>query len=220
VHAALGDARSVVNVGAGTGSYEPADRSVVGVDPSSVMLSQRTAGAAPAVRGTAEALPFPDRAFDAAMAVLTIHHWSDLDAGLVEVARVARRQVVLTFDQDFAKDLWMWAYFPGANAVESSRAPSIESLVARLGADRVEVVPVPHDCTDGFGGAYWRRPDAYLDPRVRAGISSLAVLDDDELRPCLERLAADLESGTWHERNAELLGLDEIDLGYRLVIAD
>ena len=114
----------------------------------------------------------------------------------------------------------MWQYFPGANAVEHSRAAWIDHVVAQLDADRVEVVPVPHDCEDGFGGAYWRRPEAYLDPDVRAGISSLAVLDDAELQPCVDRLRADLESGVWHERHADLLELDEVDLGYRLVIAD
>jgi len=217
---ALVDAASVVNVGAGTGSYEPADRRVVGVEPSEVMLAQRLPGAAPALCGTAESLPFPDRAFDAALVVLTLHHWSDLDAGLAELRRVADRRVVLMFDQRMAADVWPWReYFPAANAVEAKRAPAVDHIVDALGGGRVETVLVPHDCIDGFGGAYWRRPEAYLDPEVRACISSLAVLSADELEPGLVRLRDDLESGAWHERHADLLALEEIDLGYRLVIA-
>lgn len=217
--AALGDARSVVNVGAGTGSYEPDDRAVVAVEPSEVMLAQRAAEAAPVVRGVAEVLPFPDSAFDAALGVLTVHHWSDLDAGLAELCRVAARRVVLAFDQPKAATFWLAEYFPETAAIEAARAPRLEHIVDALAADRVAIVPIPHDCTDGFAGAYWRRPDAYLDPGVRAGISSLAVMPDHELEPGLARLRADLESGAWHERHADLLALDEIDLGYRLVIA-
>lgn len=220
IHAALGDAETVVNVGAGTGSYEPSDRRVVAVEPSTVMLAQRPSVAAPAVRAVVEALPFGDAAFDAAMGVLTLHHWNDVDAGLDEVCRVAPRRVVLTFDHALEADLWMWHYFPAASALDATRAPSIEHVADRLGADRIEVVPVPHDCTDGFGGAYWRRPEAYLDADVRASISSLAVLDDAQLEPGLTRLRAELESGAWHEAHADLLALDEVDLGYRLVISD
>jgi len=218
--AALGDARTVVNVGAGTGSYEPDDCVVVGVEPSEVMLAQRAAEAAPVVRGVAEALPFPDSAFDAALGVLTVHHWSDLDAGLAEMSRVAPRRVVLAFDEPKSAAFWLAAdYFPETAAIESARAPQLEQVVDGLAAARVEVVPIPHDCTDGFAGAYWRRPGAYLDPGVRAGISSLAVVPDRVLEPGLTRLRADLESGAWRERHADLLALEEIDLGYRLVIA-
>jgi SAM-dependent methyltransferase len=218
---ALGDARRVVNVGAGTGSYEPTDRIVVAVEPSEVMLAQRDEGAAPVVRGLAEALPFTDGAFDAAMGVLTVHHWTDLDAGLAELCRVAPRRVVLGFDEPQSSSFWLVSdYFPETGAIESARAPQLEQLVDGLGATRVEVVPVPHDCTDGFAGAYWRRPEAYLDPAVRAGISSLAAMDDAVLEPGLSRLRADLDSGAWHDRHADLLGLDEIDLGYRLIITD
>lgn len=216
---ALGDARRVVNVGAGTGSYEPDDRMVVAVEPSEVMLAQRPAVAAPAVRGFAEALPFRNDAFDAVMGVLTVHHWTDLVAGLAELCRVAPRRVVLAFEEPQSATYWLADYFPETAAVEATRAPRIEQVVDGLGADRVEVVPVPCDCADGFAGAYWRRPEAYLDPAVRAGISSLAVLGPDELEPGLTRLRADLDSGAWHERHADLLGLEELDLGYRLLIA-
>ena len=219
--AALGDTRRVLNVGAGTGSYEPSDRMVVAVEPSEVMIAQRGARSAPVVRGVAEQLPFPDRAFDAVLAVLTIHHWSDHARGLHEMQRIAPRRVALVFDSRAAESMWLWGeYLPEAAALDSSRTPTVEQVVAGLGADRVEVVPVPHDCADGFGGAYWRRPERYLHPDARHGISSLAALPDEIVGPALVRLRDDLASGLWHERHSDLLILDEIDLGYRLVIAD
>jgi SAM-dependent methyltransferase len=218
---ALGDARSVCNIGAGTGSYEPDDRVVVAVEPSEVMLAQRAPGAAAAVRGVAEALPFSDDEFDATLAVLTVHHWSDVAAGLAELCRVAPRRVVLGFDEPQSADFWLVAdYFPEAAAVESVRAPQVEQIVDGIGASRVEVVPVPHDCVDGFAGAFWRRPEAYLDPQVRTGISSFSILPADVVARAVAELRADLESGAWHERHADLVVLDEIDLGYRLVVAD
>jgi SAM-dependent methyltransferase len=218
---ALGDARRVLNVGAGAGSYEPTDRSVVAIEPSEVMIGQRAPDAAPVVRGVAERLPFPDGSFDAVLGVLTVHHWSDVARGLAEMRRVAPRRVVLGFDEPQSSSYWLPAdYFPVIAAVESVRAPQLEDVVDGLGATRVEVVPVPHDCTDGFAGAYWRRPEAYLDPAVRCGMSSLAILPDEVVEPALARLRADLESGAWHERHADLLARDEIDLGYRLVISD
>jgi SAM-dependent methyltransferase len=173
------------------------------------------------VRGVAEHLPFPDGTYDAALAVLTVHHCSDVARGLSEMRRVAPRCVVLGFDEPQSSAYWLAAdYFPVVAAVESVRAPQLEDIVEGLGATRVEAVPVPHDCTDGFAGAYWRRPEAYLDPAVRSGISSLASLPDEIVEPALARLRADLDSGAWHERHADLLELDEIDLGYRLVISD
>jgi SAM-dependent methyltransferase len=218
---ALGDAESVLNVGAGTGSYEPHDRRVIAVEPSEVMLEQRGPSSAPAIRGMAERLPFSDRSFDAALAILTIHHWIDRDAGLAEMRRTAARRIALVFDQPAAESMWLWAdYFPEAAALDAKRAPQLKEVVSGLEATRVEEVLIPHDCADGFGGAYWRRPERYLDPAVREGISSLAVLPDGLVERGLERLRADLESRAWHERHGELLGLDEIDLGYRLVIAD
>jgi SAM-dependent methyltransferase len=221
ITAALGDARSVVNVGAGAGSYEP-PQTVLAVEPSSVMIGQRPAGAAPVVRACAEALPLADGAADAVMAVLTVHHWSDLEVGIAELRRVARRRiVVLTWDQPAFRSFWLVReYLPEAAAFDDTRAVPVERLAALLGGARVEAVPVPHDCTDGFGAAYWRRPEAYLDPDVRGGISSLAVIPDDLLAPALGQLRADIDSGAWHERHADLLALDEIDLGYRLVISE
>jgi len=219
VVAALADASSVINVGAGTGSYEPADRRVVGVEPSRVMIAQRPRGSAPVVQGVAEALPFPDGTFDAAMAILTVHHWRDFRRGVDEMQRVARRRVVvLTWDPDcFANSFWLVRdYLP--EALERERGlPTVNDVVAALCRSRVEAIPVPHDCTDGFFGAYWRRPAAYLDAGVRASISALARLEDELVRVALERLADDLSSGAWERRYGNLYRLEQVDLGYRLV---
>jgi SAM-dependent methyltransferase len=219
VWAALGDARTVVNVGAGTGSYEPADREVIAVKPSPVMRAQRPPAAAPAVAGSAEALPFEDDAFDAAMAVLTLHHWGDWRAGCAELRRVAReRVVVFSWDPSYVSRMWLGPeYFPGQGERDVAGFPALDEQAAALDA-RVEVVAVPWDCRDGFFSAYWRRPEAYLDPTVRAGISTLARRPPAELAEGLERLRADLEDGTWARRHADLLALDELDLGYRLLV--
>ena len=218
IRRALGGAGSVVNVGAGSGSYEPPE-TVLAVEPSAVMIGQRPPGLAPAVQATAEAIPLADGEVDAALAVLTVHHWPDLARGFAEMRRVARRIVVLTWDPGMARSFWLSAEYLPDEAVEwdVARCPPLD-LVAGLIGDGVEVtpVPVPHDCTDGFFGAFWRRPDAYLDPVVRAGISNLAHLGD-ALLPAFDRLAADLESGEWHRRHADLLERPELDLGYRIV---
>jgi SAM-dependent methyltransferase len=222
IHAALGNATDVINVGAGTGSYEP-PRTVLAIEPSQVMLAQRPPHAAPAVRAVAERLPLRDNAADAVMALLTVHHWTGLAAGIAELRRVARRRVViLTWDQRiFRERFWLVReYLPQAAAFDDSRDVPIDRLVPLLGGARQEPVPVPHDCTDGFGAAYWRRPHAYLDPRVRAGISMLAQTGEGALAPGLARLADDLATGRWHDRHADLLALDAIDVGYRLLVAD
>jgi SAM-dependent methyltransferase len=216
---ALGDARTVVNVGAGTGSYEPPDRAVTAVEPSAVMIAQRLPEAAPAVQASAEALPFDDASFDAAMAVLTIHHWSDFHAGCAELRRVAReRVVVFSWDPTYVGRMWVGPeYFPQYAEEDVAGFPSLPDQAAALDAD-VEVVPIPWDCRDGFFGAFWRRPEAYLDPAVRAGISTLAKRSEDELAEGLARLRADLESGAWARRHADLLERDALDLGYRLLV--
>jgi SAM-dependent methyltransferase len=214
---ALGDARSVVNVGAGAGSYEPADRAVVAVEPSGEMVRQRATDAAPAVRACAEQLPFRDRAFDAAMAVLTIHHWADAACGLAEMRRAARgRVVILTWDPGHTGWWLVRDYFPEIPEFDRRTFPSIETMRAALGQIEVHPVPVPADCVDGFLGAYWRRPEAYLDDGARGAISAFPRLSDVDAR--LACLRADLADGTWHARNADLLALDELDLGYRLVV--
>jgi SAM-dependent methyltransferase len=222
IHAALGDARSVVNVGAGTGSYEPGDRTVTAVEPSVVMRAQRPADAAPVIDASAEALPFPDDAFDAAMAVLSDHHWRDHDRGVDELGRVACRRVVLfTWDPGTVWESWLVRDYLPAFTRLIAEGYTPERTLDRLGGrGRIEPVPIPHDCRDGFLHAYWRRPDAYLDPRVRAGISAFAKLDAPDVETAMARLASDLATGAWHRRHQELLELDELDLGYRLVVAE
>jgi SAM-dependent methyltransferase len=218
IEQALGDAVSVVNVGAGAGSYEPPGRDVIAVEPSGVMIAQRPRGSAPVVRARAEQLPFADGAFDAAMAVLTLHHWDDVETGLAEMLRVARRVVVLTWDQRVCDRFWLVEeYVPEIAVLDAERAVSVERLTELLGGAEIRTVPIPHDCTDGFLGAYWRRPEAYLDPEARAAISSLAALGD-QAAGGLERLESDLHSGAWQRRHADLLARDELDVGYRLVI--
>jgi SAM-dependent methyltransferase len=217
---ALGNARAVVNVGAGTGSYEPDDREVVAVEPSEVMIGQRPENAALVVRGVAEALPFHDGAFDAALAVLTVHHWTDAARGLAELRRVARQQVVFTWGPSRLATFWLTRDYLWQPEAFDQASASLGQTAATLAPARIETVPIPHDCTDGFYAAYWRRPEAYLDPEVRDAISCFELIPADVVERALARLAADLESGEWHRRNAGLLELEELDLGYRLVIGD
>jgi len=218
IHDALGTARTVLNVGAGAGSYEPADRDVVAVEPAALMVAQRPPGSAPAVRARAESLPFADGAFDAVMGVLTLHHWTDARHGLAECRRVARERVVLLTWDPASGDFWLVRdYFPDLLAADRPRFPPIDALLDALGGGGVRPLPIPADCVDGFLGAYWRRPAAYLDADVRRGISSFARLTDVDAP--LARLRDDLASGAWRRRNGMLLDLDELDLGYRLVVA-
>jgi len=221
VRAALGPARTVLNVGAGTGSYEPADLSVVAVEPARAMLAQRPPGAAPGVAAVAEALPFAPGAFDASLAVLTHHHWNDVGRGFRELGRVARRHVVLTWDPAAggAADFWLTRDYLPDLGEDFVRQPALGVVLEAFPDASVIPVPIPHDCTDGFMAAYWRRPRAYLDPGVRSAISSFALRDEKAVAAGLDRLAADLGSGRWHRRNEDLLALSELDLGYRLVVA-
>jgi SAM-dependent methyltransferase len=211
----------VLNVGAGAGSYEPPDLDVTAVEPSAVMRAQRPPGSAPVIDARAEELPFPDASFDAAMAVLSDHHWDDRARGLAELRRVARRRVVLlAWDPRSVDASWLVRdYVPGfARMIDPDY--DLERMLAALGGGHIEPVPIPHDCRDGFLHAYWRRPGAYLDPNVRAGISVFRLLDPEDVSAAVERLAADLESGEWERRNGSLLELDELDLGYRLVVSE
>ena len=222
IGAALGDARTLVNVGAGAGAYEPPDRPVVAVEPSTAMIRQRPASAAPCIQAIAEGLPFPDRAFDASLAVLTLHHWADRATGLAELRRVARRRVVLlTWDPAGGGDFWLTRdYFPDIRALDVPRFPSMDEIARSLGRVHMIPVPVPHDCHDGFLGAFWRRPEAYLDPAVRGGMSGFVLLDPDRVRRGVARLAEDLASGRWEARHGALRQRESLDLGYRLLIAE
>jgi SAM-dependent methyltransferase len=214
---ALGTAaETVLNVGAGTGSYEPAGRSVTAVEPSREMIGKRGPAAALAIQASADDLPFDDKSFDAAMAILTIHHWPDREAGLREMRRVTRgRIVLLTFDPSHRP--WLTDYLPELAALDEAQMPGMPDYRRWLGQVQITPVPVPHDCSDGFLYAYWRRPAAYLDPFIRSGSSSFWSIDADA---GLERLGRDLATGEWERRYGELLTLDEYDAGYRLVVAD
>lgn len=212
----LGDARTVINLGAGAGSYEPAEREVLALELSATMIAQRPAGAAPVVRARVEAIPCRDDAFDAALGVLTLHHWSDQAAGLREARRVSRRQVFLTW-VGYPQRFWLDDYFPEVRAADEHLFPSLEQLEAELGPLRVRVVEIPWDCQDGFLCAYWRRPECYLDPGVRGAISTLARVPSDP--EAVERLRVDLESGRWRARYGHLLARETMDYGYRVVVA-
>jgi len=213
---ALGDAENILNVGAGAGSYEPEERSVTAIEPSIEMIKQRPASKARVLRGVAESLPFEDKLFDATMAILTIHHWSNQTLAVQEIRRVTRGPVVfLTFDP-LSDWFWLVDYFPALADLDKSQMPRIEKFIEWF--DECEVTPllIPGDCSDGFLAAYWKRPAAYLDPVTRSGISSFSSIGD--VSGGVERLKRDLDDGSWTARYGHLLQLDELDCGYRVVI--
>ncbi len=220
VASAIGHAQSIVDVGAGTGSYEPENRKVVAVEPSDVMIRQRSRQSSPIVRAVAEALPFSDKSFDAAMTILSVQHWSDPRRGLAELCRVAHRRVVLTYEPAIHHGFWLFAeYLPKVQTLLGQQStPSVDEVAELIDASAVEVVPIPHDCIDGFGWAYWRRPHAYLDPEIRACISALAMLEPADLEAGLLSLQEDLSTGAWEERHRDLLTREAIDGGFRIVI--
>lgn len=216
----MGDARSVVNVGAGAGSYEPTDRDVTAVEPSEVMVAQRPPGSAPVVRATAGELPFADDSFDAALSVLSVHHWPDMAAGLAELARVARdRVVVVTYDPDVSHDQWIVRdYLPEARKYDTR--PRMDGLLLALPGARVEPLLVPRDCTDRMFGSLWGRPEEYLDPAVRAATSVWSRVPPEAAACAVDQLRRDLDSGTWDERYGRLRRTPECDTGLRLVVAE
>jgi SAM-dependent methyltransferase len=223
---ALGDAESVVNVGAGSGGYEPDDREVVAIEPSATMIAQRPPGATRATRASAERLPLADDSVDASLAILSDHHWRDRAQGLRELRRVARRRVVfVNSDPALAERFWLTReYLPEFLSLipDPFRAPGrwVAQLEELLGPVQLRVLPVPHDCTDGFYQAFWRRPQAYLEPGVRDNISVWRRVPVAAARRALRHLAADLASGAWEERHHDVLARDELDAGLRIVVAE
>jgi SAM-dependent methyltransferase len=220
IEEALRDARSVVNVGAGTGAYEPADREVLAVEPSETMIAQRPTGAAPVIQSSAEALPLADDSFDAALAVNTVHHWTDLRAGLRELHRVVRKRIVIFLrDSRHGVPFWLDDYLPALDRSNTMSA-IVESIEDELGPLTVVSFPLPRDCVDGLYSAYWARPEMYLDSEVRRNISHFAVAAEGDVVDGLSRLEADLEAGDWDRRYGHLRSLPELDLGHRLLIAE
>jgi SAM-dependent methyltransferase len=221
IHAALGDAATVLNVGAGTGSYEPADRWVLAVEPSATMRAQRPRHAAPALAASAQALPFDDDAVDAAIACVTVHHWDPPEAGLAELRRVARGPVVVfTFDLDHLPP-WQQEHLHEGLVIERTRFPAPDRIAAALGGrTRIERIPTPGDCVDGFFEAFWRRPEALLDPAVRAAQSMWALLAPETERRIVDRLRTALDSGAWDAEHGHLREQDAFDGALRLVVAE
>jgi SAM-dependent methyltransferase len=221
VWAALGDARTVANVGAGAGSYEPHDRVVIAIEPSRAMIDKRPEDAAPAIQAAAESLPLEDDSVDAAMAVATLHHWEDVPRGLAELKRVAReRIVILTWDRSFAGRFWLTRdYVPEIDEWTVDQLPSLDEIGALLGAVELRRLPIPRDCHDGFLRAYWARPEAYLDEQVRRNISQFNLVDPGAIERGIDRLQRDLDSGDWDARNGRLRALDSLDLGSVLLTA-
>ncbi len=216
---ALGNAPTVLNVGAGTGAYEPTDRAVTAVEPSAEMMRQRAHTAVRAIRASAECLPFRDDSFAAALAILTIHHWVNWRQGLAEMRRVARdRIVILTWDPEHVGFWLVQDYFPEVLEIDRPIFPRLDEIAAVVGPAEVRTVMIPSDCADGFLGAYWRRPAMYLDEGARRAISTFAKLKDTDSG--LKRLRSDLADGTWERRYGALRALSELDLGYRLIVAD
>jgi SAM-dependent methyltransferase len=220
IREALGDARSVVNVGAGAGSYEPEDLEVLAVEPSAAMIAQRPAGAAPVLQASAESLPLADKSYDAALAVNTVHHWRDLRAGLGELRRVARGRIVVFMRVGSrGEPFWLEDYLPALDHTRKN-AEIAETIEHELRPVTALPVLLPHDCSDGLFSAYWARPEMYLDSGVRRNISQFALASDDEVGEGLARLEADLESGAWDRLHGRLRSLPELDLGHRLLVAD
>jgi SAM-dependent methyltransferase len=219
--AALGDARTVLNVGAGTGSYEPSDRWVLAVEPSATMRAQRSASAAPALDAHAESLPFDDDTFDAAMACVTVHHWNPPERGLAEMRRVTRGPVVVFTFELAGLPSWQEQYLAECVWVEEPRFPSLDAVAAALGGrTRVERIPTPADCTDGFFEAFWQRPEALLDPEIRASQSVWALLQPGVEDRIVARLSDALASGAWDAEHGHLRHESDIDGALRLVVSE
>lgn len=205
----------VLNVGAGIGSYEPDDCEVVAIEPSHEMLMKRENAKVALAQGVAEALPFGDNVFDVAMGILTIHHWSDIALGLREMVRVSRDKVILITWTGYGNDFWLEDYIPEIVGVDNELFPTLAELDEILGGISVETIEIPYDCSDGFMCAYWRRPEAYLDPGVRNAISTFSRISG--IQEGLTKLRNDIDDGIWCKKHKHLLERESLDLGYRLV---
>jgi SAM-dependent methyltransferase len=221
--AALGEARTVVNVGAGTGSYEPTDRYVIAVEPSDVMRAQRPGTRVPAISGTADALPLLDGAVDAAMALLTVHHWGeDQERGVRELCRVARdRVVILTFDREVSCEMWLARdYMPEVAELDRRTLPSLRTMESWLGGSvTVSPIPIRRDTPDWMLASFWAHPERVLDSRARRATSGFALMSPRTIDRVTAAVSRDLQSGVWDARNGELRALSEYDAGLRLVVA-
>ena len=211
-------AQRVLNIGAGMGSYEPEDCKVVAIEPSYEMIAKRKRAKAILIQGSAEGLPFRDNGFDVSMAILTIHHWSDVALGLQEMLRVSKDKIVLFTWIGYGSHFWLEEYIPEIKNADEKLFPTLEELDQLLGGISVETVEIPHDCTDGFMCAYWRRPEAYLDPNIRKAISTFSRISD--YHEGLDMLRDDIKSGVWYKRHGHLFEKQSLDLGYRLVVWD
>ena len=216
IHFHIKGAERVLNVGAGIGSYEPDDCDVVAIEPSFEMILQRQNSGTELIQGVVEDLPFRDNTFDISMGILTIHHWSDIHSGLKEMVRVSRKKTVLFTWIGYGDDFWLESYIPEIIGVDYELFPTLKELEQLLGDFTVETIEIPHDCTDGFMCAYWRRPEAYLDSNVREAISTFSRVSD--IQDGLNRLQYEINSGAWRKKHAHLLKKKSLDLGYRLVV--
>lgn len=223
IFTALGDARTVVNVGAGAGSYEPANRHVVAIEPSDVMAAQRSRELAPAIRASAGELPLRDRSVDAAMAILSVHHWDqERERGVRELRRVARGPVViLTYDAEVSARMWLMAdYLPEVAALDRGIFPPPATLAEWLGGSvAIEPVPIPRDTPDWMLGSFWAHPERVLDAGARAATSGFARMAPEVVERVVADVSRDLADGSWDRRHGWLRSLDAFDAGLRLVVA-
>jgi len=220
IHAALGGARTILNVGADAGSYEPVDRDVTAVEPSASMRAQRPAALARAIDAVAERLPFADASFEASKAIFTIHQWKSLGAGLREVRRVTRGPVVImSCAPDLVERFWLARYAPRMAAIEASRYPRAEQLAAALGEIEVQTVPIPLNCTDGFNEAYYGRPERFLDEGARRANSAWSFVDQATSDGYVAHLRRDLHDGTWDAQHGHLRGQPEFEGALQLFIS-
>jgi SAM-dependent methyltransferase len=219
IHSELDDAQSIVNIGAGTGSYEPFDKQITAVEPSETMIAQRIDRANTEVyRASAENLPFEPDSFDTALAILTIHHWNNWQKGLQEALRVTRDKIVLLTWIGMPEGFWLFDYFPEIEHIDKDLFPSVEQISTVLGSVDVKTVPIPSDCTDGFLCAYWSRPESFLDSRIRSAISTFSRINNVE--EGVQKLSMDLENGEWHRKYGYLKELPDFDFGYRLIVSN